>query len=70
MSWNKIKACAESDEATNLMVQYGKRTEESNVRFVPHILFNDVYNETVSDKARDSFVQVVCGLFTEKPTGC
>lgn len=70
LSWNKLKTCADGIEGTNLLRQYGEITQKANVEFVPYILFNDVYNKTVSDNARDSFVKTVCEMFTQKPSGC
>lgn len=66
LSWNKLKACVEGDEGRNLLLEYGKATEDAEVMYVPHILLNDIKSE----KAQNNFLEAVCELFTEKPSGC
>lgn len=65
-----MKACISSENVTNLMIEFGNRTEKAGVKYVPYILFNDVYNKTVENQARDNFLETVCEMFGEKPTGC
>lgn len=65
-----MKGCATDKEANYLIIHYGERTAEAKVRYVPHIIFNDVVNDTLEEMARENFVEVICDLFTEKPSGC
>lgn len=65
-----MKTCADGNESTDLLVEYGKITKAALVKYVPHIIFNDVFNQTLEHKARGDFVGTVCSLLEKKPSGC
>lgn len=60
----------ENGEATKLMVRYSEITEKAKIQYVPHILFNDVFNKTLENLSRGNFVGSVCSQLAEKPPVC
>lgn len=70
LSWEKLKGCAEGEHANNLLQNFSQIVENDQIDSVPSILFNDVYNETLDEHARDDFIAVICNLFDEKPDAC
>lgn len=70
LSWDKLKSCVQGDEGDNLLLHYGEITKKADVHYVPHIVFNDVLNRTLENKARGNFVAVACDLLIQKPSVC
>ncbi|KAJ8962107.1 hypothetical protein NQ318_018061 [Aromia moschata] len=72
LSWRTIKTCANGEEGKQLLAHFGDITGKLNppLEYVPHILFNGVYQESTEDAARDDFLKTVCNMFNEKPEGC
>lgn len=72
ISWSAIQDCLRSGKGDDLLADYGERTANvrPKIRYIPTIIFNDVFNQTLQDRAEDNFLQTVCDLLTSKPKVC
>nr|XP_023029316.1 GILT-like protein 1 [Leptinotarsa decemlineata] len=72
LSWRDIKTCVTDKQGTQLIEKFGEKTDNliPKLEYVPHILFNDKFDEVLENDARNDFLETVCKMFTEKPNGC
>ncbi|RZC36028.1 hypothetical protein BDFB_014903, partial [Asbolus verrucosus] len=61
ITWTEIFNYIRGTEGDRLLALYGNRTNilEPKLTYVPHILFNGIFNETVEDEARNDFLSTV-----------
>lgn len=72
LSWDSINECLSSGKGDDLLVGYGNRTENvrPKIKYVPTIIFNDVFNQTLQDDSERNFLQTACDLLKNKPSRC
>lgn len=72
ISWETITDCLVNGQGDNLLAAYGNRTASvrPKIKYVPTIIFNDVFNATLQDRAEYDFVPTVCDLLKTKPSIC
>lgn len=73
LSWTTLKTCFTGAEGTELFIHYGNVTASliPKLTYVPHIIFNDVFDKNKEDDAREDFFKTACNLFTNnKPAVC
>ncbi|XP_044259387.1 gamma-interferon-inducible lysosomal thiol reductase-like [Tribolium madens] len=70
--WRDIVDCVQGTQGDDFLAHYGDVTNDLDPKltYVPHILFNGIFNATLEDLARDNFFKTVCGLFNTKPDAC
>ncbi|KYB28975.1 Gamma-interferon-inducible lysosomal thiol reductase-like Protein [Tribolium castaneum] len=72
ISWNDMKDCVEGSQGDDFLAHFGDVTHnlDPKLTYVPHILFNGMFNETLENDARENFLKTVCALFNTKPDAC
>ncbi|CAH1108979.1 unnamed protein product [Psylliodes chrysocephalus] len=73
VSWTDIKACINSDQGDTFIYEIYNTTKAltPKLNWVPHIRFNDVFNRTAEQAARENLLHTVCEKYeTKKPDGC
>lgn len=72
VDWKKIITCVQSDEGDRALAYFGKITMSADPKltYVPHIVFNGIFNATIENEARINFLKTVCQLYIHKPDGC
>ncbi|XP_039300646.1 gamma-interferon-inducible lysosomal thiol reductase [Nilaparvata lugens] len=67
-----IKQCSKGEEGRHLMSGYGNRTRDfqPEIKMMPSIVFNGVYNQTLRDDAVRDLKQVICNFLNPKPLEC
>ncbi|GJQ74883.1 hypothetical protein Trydic_g21719 [Trypoxylus dichotomus] len=68
---DSIQNCTSSNASIALLDKFGNRTEKLLSAHIPAISFNDNYDDDVSQKARENFLEAVClALKTNAPKIC
>nr|CAH7764763.1 unnamed protein product [Callosobruchus chinensis] len=72
ITFTEIKHCAESSKGDELLAFNGYRTTSVKppIRFVPTIIFNDSYNQSMQDMALHNFSSVVDFLINQNCDNC
>ncbi|XP_018560781.1 uncharacterized protein LOC108903177 [Anoplophora glabripennis] len=72
ISWASLQTCFQSGQADILLEKNGIRTKnvEPAIKFIPTVIFNDRYNETLQNEALEDFMAVVCQFLEYKPAPC
>ncbi|CAH1099218.1 unnamed protein product [Psylliodes chrysocephalus] len=72
LSWDDINKCV-TDSGDALLLSYVDKQNKIDppLPYVPHIRFNDIFDEDLEQSAREDLVSTVCGLLTgTKPSAC
>lgn len=72
LNWTSINECLTNGLGDELLVQYGNRTVsvKPKIRYVPTIIFNNNFNQTLQDDAEVDFFPTACKLFQTPPKVC
>ncbi|CAH1373922.1 GILT-like protein 1 [Tenebrio molitor] len=70
ISWDSIEDCMTNGLAEKLFVQNGARTGEAKISYVPTIVFNGVFNDTLQDSGEHHFLSTACQLLDKQPKIC
>lgn len=72
MSWPSINKCLTNGEGDELLVEYGNITKavKPEIAYIPTIVFNDAFNQTLQNDAEFDFLNTVCKLFETQPQAC
>lgn len=71
INWGNIQNCLASNSSMVLLDKFGDRTQEISSAHIPAISFNDHYDDDVSQKARENFLEAACSAFKyEVPAIC
>ncbi|VEN53361.1 unnamed protein product [Callosobruchus maculatus] len=72
VTFSEIKDCADSSKGDELLAFNGYRTTSVKppIRFVPTIIFNDSYNQTMQDMALTNFSSVIDFLINQNCDNC
>ncbi|CAH1969827.1 unnamed protein product [Acanthoscelides obtectus] len=67
VNFSDIQHCSESEKGDELLASNGYRTTSVKppIRFVPTVIFNDSYNQSMQDMALKNFSSVVDFLIKE-----
>ncbi|KAK9887911.1 hypothetical protein WA026_000214 [Henosepilachna vigintioctopunctata] len=65
--WQVISLCYQGDRGNELLAQYGTRTHSLNpkLRFVPTIIYDDVFDQTLQNESLYYFVKAVCSKLSQ-----
>lgn len=72
IQWQPVHNCLITAEGDKLLAQYGDVFDSAvpKITYVPRIVFNGTYNETVQNKAEGNFLKTTCELLNNIPDGC
>lgn len=71
IEWDIIYNCSKSDLGDDILADYGDRSDlVSKVKFVPLVVFNDVYNTTLDNEGCADLVGTSCKLLKDMPPPC
>ncbi|XP_050304170.1 GILT-like protein 1 [Anthonomus grandis grandis] len=70
VSWARVEHCNTSGLAEKILGENGARTKLIQPKWVPTIVFNDVFNESDNNEAQRNFKAVVCRYLGNKPEQC
>ncbi|TMW51357.1 hypothetical protein DOY81_003540 [Sarcophaga bullata] len=67
-TWENIQQCANSSEGNQLLMRHGQATMnfQNPLLSVPTVVFDNKYEKSVSERAQDDFVGVLCS-YVAKP---
>ncbi|KAG6461510.1 GILT-like protein 1 isoform X2 [Manduca sexta] len=69
---SKLKRCASGEQGDNLLASYGDKTDSvmRPLGFVPTIIINEKFNQSIQDEAFNNLKEVVCRVSPSKPSVC
>uniref|UniRef100_A0A2M4D000 Putative gamma-interferon inducible lysosomal thiol reductase n=1 Tax=Anopheles darlingi TaxID=43151 RepID=A0A2M4D000_ANODA len=67
---NTAEACVEGPLGTQLQLEAERRTHAISPAWIPTIVFNGVFDQTLQDRAQDGFASVICELTGVTGPGC
>lgn len=72
INWGSLKKCYETGQADELLVKNGERTAavQPTITWIPTVIFNDKYNQTLQDAASENLLKVVCDFLENGPDAC
>ncbi|XP_023027090.1 gamma-interferon-inducible lysosomal thiol reductase-like protein [Leptinotarsa decemlineata] len=72
VSWTSLQKCFNSGQADKLLAQNGVRTGNVSpkITFIPTIVFNDHFDESLQDQSLYDLHGVVCKLLENSPRSC
>ncbi|KAL9697879.1 hypothetical protein quinque_001320 [Culex quinquefasciatus] len=65
-----VRNCDEGVLRTQLLLEAERRTQQIPLTFVPTIVFNGKFDQTLQDRALKDFRGVMCELTNKRVTGC
>lgn len=69
ISWDDIQECLSIGQGDKLLAENGEETPNS-LNFVPTIIYNKEFNQTLQDNSLTGFLQVVCDLLDNNLNIC
>lgn len=72
LSWTSINNCTTNGEGDKLLLQYEDLTEavKPKIQYIPTVIFNNQFNQTLQNDAEFDFINTVCKLFKVEPENC
>lgn len=72
IDFKELKKCANSDKGRELLAKLGNRTHEfkPQIKWVPTIVFNDVFSQEDTDDAASDLKKVICRKLNKRPHHC
>ncbi|KAJ8956510.1 hypothetical protein NQ318_019228 [Aromia moschata] len=72
ISWASLVKCHTSGQGVELLFENANRTEnlQPSLEFVPTVVFDDSFDQTLDDEAIEDLEAVVCKLLRYKPDAC
>ncbi|XP_025835054.1 GILT-like protein 1 [Agrilus planipennis] len=62
VEWHAVEDCLKSDQGKNLQLQAEKETMEISPSFIPTIVYNGVFNQTLQDRSLYNFKKTACSF--------